>query len=69
MWEDPTGTMICDESPFNAEATRSPHPSRRWSFIVDAAVGPLTVTAHLRLRRNKRNLTSPQPWQRSSSPS
>jgi hypothetical protein len=24
MWEDRTGTMIYDELPFNAEATRSP---------------------------------------------
>jgi hypothetical protein len=41
MWEDRTGTMIYDELPFNAEATRSPHASRRWSLVVDAAVGPL----------------------------
>lgn len=55
MWEDRTGTMICDESPFNAEATRNPHPSRRWSFVVDAALGPLSVTAQLGFGRNKRN--------------
>jgi hypothetical protein len=36
MWEDRTGTMIYDELPFNAEATRSPHASRRW-------VGPVAV--------------------------
>ena len=47
MWEDRTGTMIYDELPFNAEATRSPHASRRWSLVVDAAVGPLSVTARL----------------------
>jgi hypothetical protein len=29
MWEDRTGTMIYDELPFNAEATRSPHALRR----------------------------------------
>jgi hypothetical protein len=57
MWEDRTGTMICDEPQFNADATRSPHPSRRWSVVVDAAVGPLSVTAQLGFRRNKRNLT------------
>jgi len=45
MWEDRTGTMIYDELPFHAEATRSPHASRRWSLVVDAAVGPLSVTA------------------------
>jgi hypothetical protein len=56
MWEDQTGTMICAESPFNAEATRSPHQSGRWSFVVDAALGPLSVTAQLGFRRNKRNL-------------
>jgi hypothetical protein len=61
MWEDRTGTTICDESPFTAEATRSPHPSRRWSFIVDAAVGPLSVTAQLGFRRNERNLTVADP--------
>ena len=47
MWEDRTGTMIYDELPFHAEATRSPHASRRWSLVVDAAVGPLSVTARL----------------------
>jgi hypothetical protein len=56
MRENRRGTMTCDESPFNAEATRNPHPSRRWSFVVDAAVGPLSVTAQLGFRRNKRNL-------------
>ncbi|MDT5097547.1 MAG: hypothetical protein QOC76_1284 [Mycobacterium sp.] len=56
MWEDQTGAMICAESPFKAEATRSPHPSGRWSFVVDAAVGPLSVTAQLGFRRNKRTL-------------
>ncbi|MDT5007184.1 MAG: hypothetical protein QOJ24_4360 [Mycobacterium sp.] len=58
MWEDRTGTMIYDELPFNVEATRRPHASRRWSLVVDAAVGPLSVTARLVFRRpNKRNLT------------
>ena len=57
MWEDGTDTTTCDESPSNAEATRRPHASRRWSFVVDAAVGPLSVTARLGFRRNKRNLT------------
>ena len=58
MWEDRTGTMIYDESTFNAEATGSPHASRRWSLVVDAAVGPLSVTARLGFRRrNTRNLT------------
>jgi hypothetical protein len=58
MWEDRTGTMIYDELPFNAEATRSPHASRRWSLVVGAAVGPLSVTARLGFRRrNTRNLT------------
>jgi hypothetical protein len=49
--------MIYDESPFNAEATGSRHASRRWSLVVDAAVGPLSVTAHLGFRHNTRNLT------------
>jgi hypothetical protein len=44
MWEDRTGMMVYDELPFNAEATRSPHASRRWSLVVDAAVEPLSVT-------------------------
>jgi hypothetical protein len=56
MWENRHGTMICDESSFNGEATRTPHPPRRWSFVVDAAVGPLSVTAQLGFRRKKRNL-------------
>ena len=59
MWEDRTGTMIYDELPFHAEATRSPHASRRWSLVVDAAVGPLRVNAHLGFRRNTRNLFRP----------
>ncbi len=41
MWEDRTSTMIYDELPFNAEATRSPHASRCWSLVAGAAVGPL----------------------------
>ncbi len=56
MWEDRTGTMIYDELPFNAEATRSPHASRRWSLVVDAAVGPLSVTARLGFRRPRRGI-------------
>jgi hypothetical protein len=56
MWENRSGTMICAESSFNGEATRTPHPPRRWAFVVDAAVGPLSVTAQLGFRRNKRNL-------------
>jgi hypothetical protein len=39
MRENRRGTMTCDELPFNGEAARSPHPSRRWSFVVDAAGG------------------------------
>ena len=54
MWKDRPGTMICDESPFNAEATGSPQRSRYWSFVVDAAMGPLSVSAELGFRRNKR---------------
>ena len=57
MREDRTPTMVYDETRLNAEAAESPRASRRWSFVVDAALGPLSVTAHLGLRRNKRNLT------------
>jgi hypothetical protein len=57
MREDRTPTMVYDETRLNAEATGSPAASRPWSFVVDAALGPLSVTAHLGFRRNKRNLT------------
>jgi hypothetical protein len=58
MWEQRTDDIIYDESPFNAAATRSPRGLRRYSLVVDAAVGPLRVTARLGFRRrNKRNLT------------
>jgi hypothetical protein len=53
-----TGTMTCDKSPFNTEDAANPYESRRWSFVMDAAVGPLTVTAQLGVGRNKRNPAS-----------
>ena len=57
MWEDRTDTMVYDELPFNAEATRSPHASRRWSLVVDAAVGAKRHRSPGFRRRNTRNLT------------